>query len=281
MASYTFTTDKEAAEAETVFTKSPQGITESENVEPTSDGLMPQYVPERSQLLTAGDARRVGGSGGEQLCYVEDTGERRNGLHQSNQSRRPTLQSNVFDGLPSFRFQRSSQTHLKQELGEVVQPFQFFALLEWRELEFNNGGQKDYIFADYDNDVKFGFYSENSSPRNTVRWMVDAGTKIQGGSISRQRYVVNVLVSGSSTKIKINGSEVASGDAGGKSLRHFYLGGRQSNNNASVDILEYLFYPNDVSADENKIESYLDRDTDALPTGGSGTGNTTNTTATP
>jgi len=84
------------------------------------------------------------------------------------------------------------------------------------------------------------------------------GNNVVGGSATTSVTLASALFNGSNSVLRIDGSQVASGDAGSQDAGGFTVGSQAGGvNYANVAIGEVLFYPQDKTGIQSGIESYL------------------------
>jgi hypothetical protein len=274
---YTFTTDPKVVGGDEPNERaSTKGLAEAENVEIGLDNtIRPKYVPSRSQLLFGGDARRMSNTGGSTVRFVPDTGEKQNGLVQPNSGSQPRFESEINGDLPVIRFDRANSHYLEIDCGKVAQPYHFFALLRFNELPLSNKNRDRWIFADKDGQVFFGIHSVDipDTSRHDIRLKSQAGKSYEetSGTIDKSFMILSALFYEDSSTIRVNGSAQTAESpstphsVGSHELNGFTLGGNGGSRNAGIDVVEYLFYPNNMNGSVDQIEKYLDRDTNILP----------------
>ena len=90
-------------------------------------------------------------------------------------------------------------------------------------------------------------------------WEQNANTALRGGTIDTNWHIAALLFDGANSVLRIDGSQVESGDAGTGSHTSVSVGwlAWNSGNYAPVDVGEILGYPQDKSSKVTEIEAYL------------------------
>jgi len=128
-----------------------------------------------------------------------------------------------------------------------AQPNHIFAVIEWRT-------------TSTDSEVAFDGDTTRESIANTKNqnYGYFAGFLGESNVTASGAYVFNVLFNGTSSKMRINGVEEASGDSGSQGLDGVRLGNSATGGEfAAVNIGEVLVYPLDKTPIETDVEQYL------------------------
>jgi len=89
-------------------------------------------------------------------------------------------------------------------------------------------------------------------------YVINNGLTLRGGSPDNNPHILAILFDGANSEIRVDGSQVASGDAGTLSLDGIALGNRPGQSqHIDAKIGEVLTYNQDKSANITDIESYL------------------------
>jgi len=85
-----------------------------------------------------------------------------------------------------------------------------------------------------------------------------AGSVLNGETPDTSPHIWSSLFNGANSVNRLDGSQIASGDAGTDSLDGFTLGSiYDGTQNAPVDVGEILIYPQDKSGIQSDVEQYL------------------------
>jgi hypothetical protein len=135
------------------------------------------------------------------------------------------------------------------------------------DVAFSNLAQPNHIFIAWTSGDGSGvfFTSESSAgDRNEFNengsgnWQIFAGSALEGGATSSGDYISSTLYNGTSSHIRLNGADEATGNAGTESLNGLMIGNSPfATDFADMDIGEILLYDADKSNKQSEIESYL------------------------
>jgi hypothetical protein len=111
-----------------------------------------------------------------------------------------------------------------------------------------------------------GYYLDGDTNRVTLLtqdpeddYGLNAGTRLTGGSTDTDPHIQTALPNGASSTNRLDGTQIASGDAGANNLTDLRVGSAIGNQlHAHISIGEILIYDTELSdADRNDVESYL------------------------
>jgi len=116
------------------------------------------------------------------------------------------------------------------------------------------GVEQDIMFDGASSDEHF---LEEKIP-NEGTWQISNGNRLQDGTADLNDHVFTFAADGSFDRLRVDGTQVISGNAGTSDSTGFTLGGRgDGTNRHELAIGEVLFYPQDKSSIELNVESYL------------------------
>lgn len=220
--------------------------------------ITPRYFPRPERLQMAGLAVHLDHDDGTNLEEIPDFSGHGNHISEhDNQSNQPRYMTHGLRNLPVFRFDgRNNRMRIDEdEFGQYEMPYHIFIVFRLRNLPLRNT-ETQWIIGDRHNGCRFGIESNNIGDHlNEVEWRMDANSSIQGGDADERICVASLLFYRRNSRARINGIQVLAGDLGDRDFRGFTL---CENADASVDILGYLFYDDDMSDWEQNIESQLD-----------------------
>jgi len=128
------------------------------------------------------------------------------------------------------------------------QPNTYFAVFRVE----NDSGSFQYIF-DADTDLNHGFGLTNGT-----EWRIFAGSSVDGGTHDTNVHIVSALFDGANSVLRIDGTQVASGDTGTGVFGGLSVGARPSGSSyTNVSVGEWFGYPMDKSSIFANAEQYL------------------------
>jgi hypothetical protein len=164
----------------------------------------------------------------------------------------PTYKTGVINGNAVVRFD-GVDDYLDVAFADESQPFHVFLALQWT---FVDGGNR-YVFDGETNRAYFSARDNNSADE----WRIStaSGATVAGGSLDTNFHIHGLLFNGGSSSVRNDGSEVATGDAGGNALDGITAGAtRSQTSHAEADVGEILVYGEEKSGTGlDDVESYL------------------------
>jgi len=169
-----------------------------------------------------------------------------------------TFESSGFNSNPVVEFDGNND-NLEVQWGVLSQPYHVFLSFKMLTLP----SDKSYIlnpevatngsqWFGVDNRTQFGISDAFS--------MAAGGTVRTNNTADTNPHIASLLYDGGSSDLRIDGSSIASGDAGTFPLDGFMLGGRPSGSDmAHVQIGEVLVYEVNNSSNDATIETYLSK----------------------
>lgn len=203
-------------------------------------------IPDSGDLHARFDATELSLSDGDSVTTWGDaTG---NGHDLTDGGFSPNFQTNVINGNPVVRFD-GVDDFLDVAFSALSQPNQIFGVFQLTTLPSGNNSMWDSEGADRETFVV------NADDDD---WQIFAGSNVRGGSLDTDPHIHAALFDGPSSTVRIDGTEVASGDTGAQSLDGFTLGSDNDQRAfVAVDVGEVLIYPQDKSGVQSDVESYL------------------------
>jgi len=203
-------------------------------------------IPDSGDLHARYDATELSLNDGDSVSTWGDETSNGRDLIQSTSSKQPTYKTGQINNNAVVRFDGSDDL-LDVDWTDVSEPYTVFGVFKYRTL--------DDIWMDGKTKYEWGCYQLNSN------WRIYQGNSIvSGGSTDINPHIwASLFNSGSSSDIlRIDGTQVGSGDSGNSDATGMTLGARGDNDQfASVDVAEVLFYPQDKSGIYSDVESYL------------------------
>jgi hypothetical protein len=244
-------------------------LEDAESVHVADNGdLKPSYPPKNEHIRVAGSAHQLALENSQNISELPDVQNQSYALTQTNNSNQPKFRHNAIDHLPAVRFDGGSQYMQTSwdtpNSNRIDPPFHVFITFRIRHFPWDSTPTKDIVACRHNN---FSFGYELNSPdsgRNEVQWHMHNGSTIRSGEPNKGLHIAGLRVDGNDSEYRIDGTQVGAGDVGSNDLRGLRIGGSGNNNNAAVDIVEYLVYEQGVSDSTPEIEQYLDRHTEVL-----------------
>lgn len=181
-------------------------------------------------------------SSGSALATWNDLSGNGHDLTQATGGDQPTYNTSQLNGLPAVSFNGSSD-YLSGTIPSTPQPFTVFLVMQ----QTSATGTQIFMCG---TGASWDFYTSAGSV-----WMENIGHAASLASWSQLTGVVNTT----SSALRLNGTQIASGSSGGNSMgTTLYLGGLATTDPAAVAIAEVLVYPSALSpTDIGTVESYL------------------------
>lgn len=204
-------------------------------------------IPDSGDLHAHYDASALSLSDGQSVStWGDETG---NG-YDLTAGAAPTYRTSIINGNPVVRFD-GVDDYLSVDFTALPQPNTIYIVAQ---LPTADGSQDDSFY-----DSNEGSIPNQHLYRNNVgTWNAFAGSQLNDGSIDSNAHIHGVKWDGVNTTIRIDGTEVVSGDAGGQSLDGLIMGANAIIGAfAEMDIGEMLIYPSDKSSIQSDIETYL------------------------
>jgi hypothetical protein len=233
------------------------------NVETSSN----EFGVADSKLVGWYAARHTNGVEGQTVTTIPElSGSGAAGLFQNNSGKRVRWYGNVVNGLPTFRC-TGVQNHKALWNQTVAQPYQTFIVLNTRtpfgldddEVYFSgytaNGSDK-HLFAIINHDLP-----TVNQPVTIPDWMIEqAGNNqhVVGGLPVNDTWYVARIDWETTDTITVNGTVVASGDAGSLASTGITFAAREDGNRGTTgDIAELVFCKGLTSTEKAAIQTRL------------------------
>ena len=166
----------------------------------------------------------------------------------------PSIQTDEQNGNNAVRYDGENDGHSSGSFtSSQTQPNHLFVVFRARETDFDATLP---ILATEDDTNRQDILQDESGDGE---WGLNSGSNIRGGSTDTNWHIASALFNGSNSTLRIDGTQVASGDAGSDgwpSLTVAYLDWASGNEHA-IDVGEILGYQTDKSDIVTDIESYL------------------------
>lgn len=210
-------------------------------------------IPGSGDLYSRYDAREINATDGSAISSWADLA---NSLDLSATGD-PIYRSDIGLGVPGVELDGTDDKLVTTGPTET-QINHIFILARFSDV---NTGSNTVLFDSESTDAH-GIYNRNS----TQTFDMNAGSNLGGPAADTNWHIWTAKFDGANSHFRLDGTQVASGDAGTESLNGITLGDfrGQIGSEGAVDIVEVLPYTTDKSGNESEIENYLDRDTNIL-----------------
>jgi len=206
-------------------------------------------IPDEGDLHARYDATKLLLNDGDTVStWSDQTG---NG-HDLTAGEAPTFKTSIINGNPVVRFDGIDE-YLSTSFGTLPQPNHIFMVIKKQ----TNGSDTSLRF------IAYGLSSGNRHAPyvngGTWRFTAEVGTAIVSGvGIDTNPHINATLGNGTSSTLRLDGSQIASGDAGADDLTGLKVGTRNSEIQfGDFDIGEILVYGQDKSGIQTDVEQYL------------------------
>jgi hypothetical protein len=215
---------------------------------PVSGAALWLDASRQATLFTDAGTTQVATSGQSIYQWNDLSGNNRHAT-QTTLGNRPTWVApvNGQNGLGVVGFNGSNQLISTATSGLSAQPFEYYIVFK-----FNSTNTDDRIIFGAGDRGNFDGNSEGG-------WNLWAGALLSGGTRTGTSWAMaNCKFNGSSSALRINASQVLSGNAGTGYPTAFSLGGNGSTAWGDITVAEFVVYSSILSTnDQNLVESYL------------------------
>jgi len=198
-------------------------------------------------------ADNISGSDGDSVSNWSDEGGG-NDLFQGMGSKQPILKtgSNGINGKNVVRFDGTDDLLTTGTSGytTISEPYTFFVVFEYLDSASNtrilDGGSSTQ-----------NLFGIRTSPNE---WLIRQGNNVQGGIPDTNKHIATIRYdSGSGDILRIDGTQVVSGNAGERNNNGITVGADAGNSNhANVDVAEIIEYEDALSTlERDQIENYF------------------------
>jgi len=211
------------------------------------DALTASAIPDSGGLQARYDATELSLSDGNSVStWTDETGSG----FDLTAGAAPTFRTSIINGNPAVRHD-GTDDYLNVGWSSIPQPFHVFIVASKQTA----GNTSSENLIDGGTNDEHLLRSENDGPF----WNMFAGSDLDDNSDDTNNNIFAALFNGSSSTLRINGTQVANGNAGGNSSTGLTTGARNGGGAGfgDFDIGEILFYPQDKSSVQSDVESYL------------------------
>jgi len=202
-------------------------------------------IPASGDLHARYDATQLSLSDGSPVSTWND--ETGNG-HDLTAGNAPTFKTNIIGGKPVVRFDGVND-RIDVSFTALPQPNTIYAVFQLTSTSTGN----DNMWGTTSTGARHDFIENLDG-----NFSINGGSFVIDGSSDTSEHIVGAFYDSTNSKIRLDGSQVASGDAGTDSMGGYRLGdGSFTGNNQDVDFGEILIYPQDKSSIQRDIEKYL------------------------
>jgi hypothetical protein len=205
-------------------------------------GLGYSAIPDSEDLHALFDATDLALSDGATVATWPDN----TGSFDLSSDTGQTFETEVRNGNPVVRFD-GVDDYLDVSWSGLSQPNHIFAVAQFRtwnsgtEVLFDSNGSDQHLYRAQD-----------------TGWDLFAGAGISGGTVDNNWHIHSILLDGPDSEIRIDGAQVASGDAGAETMPGLTLAATQGLAGfGAIDVGEMAVYPINKSSNREAIESYL------------------------
>jgi len=194
------------------------------------------------------DATELSLSDGDSVTtWADATG---NGFDLTDGGAPPTYQTSVINGNPVVRF-NGVDDFLDVAFSDLSQPNTVYMVAQSAESSPASYDEIHDSADDGNNRHNLGIDNGN--------WAIYAGTIVRSSTAyDNNPHIFGELFNTTSSALRLDGSQIASGDVGSHALSGLTVGSYLSQATfAAIDVGEILIYPQDKSGIQSDIESYL------------------------
>ena len=215
---------------------------------PVSGAALWLDASQQSSLYSDAGFTPVTTSGQSIYQWNDLSGNNRHAV-QATSGNRPTWvpPASGQNGLGAVSFNGTSQRISTATSGLSAQPFEHYVVFK-----FNSTGTADRIV--------FGTVDRGNFDGNGLGgWNLYSGSLLAGGTRTGTSWAMaNCKFNGSSSILRINASQVLSGNTGTGYPTAFSIAGNGSTDWGDITVAEFICYPSSLSTgDQNLVESYL------------------------
>jgi len=230
----------------------PDGSTASEVIGPDGNVVFEGApdIPDSGLLHSRWDPRELSATDGDRITTLPDL----QGVNDMSAGNGADYEANGINGNPALLFDGSTDVLAVDAWDvQINQPFTIAAIAQR-----NGTGGGDEVVHDGADGGDSGFIAWNDGGQ----YRIFSGNSVAGGSADQNLHVTVSVYDSTSSEIFLDGSSLASGDAGTRGIdpgTDFHMGGRQAGggNNAFGGVIgEILFY--DGIPDTSAVYNYLD-----------------------
>jgi hypothetical protein len=204
-------------------------------------------IPDSGDLYARFDATALALSDGNSVStWGDETG---NG-HDLTAGTAPTYRTGIINGNPVVRFD-GADDFLDVAFPDLSQPNTVYMVAQSAE---SSPSAFDEIHDSAD----------DTNNRHTLaiddgNWAIYAGTVVRSSTpYDNSSHIFGELFNTTSSALRLDGSQIASGDVGSQALSGLTVGSNSSQGTfAAIDVGEIVIYPQDKSGIQSDIESYL------------------------
>ena len=155
----------------------------------------------------------------------------------------PTLEEDEQNGLNVIRYNGDDEGH-EVDWSTIDQPFHVFLVVRERSIDSDNS-----FYVSRPDDDGPSIYTQDN-------YRIRATDELTGGSTSTDWKILTAVFDGAESYLRVSGTEVISGDAGGENWQQFSIGFRDNAQFADIDVGELVVYP-EVRDDEEDHEQHF------------------------
>jgi len=206
-------------------------------------------IPDSGDLQARWDATELSASSGTAITdWPDATG---NG-HNLTSSTGQAYQTDAIGGNPVVRFD-GVDDYLSTTWPAISQPYTVFIVFQYQSIPSGFNSLSSF-------GPGLGTLENSFQADSTSNWSYYAGgSRVNGGTPDTNPHILSLYVNGGSTEYRLDGTQLATGDAGANDLTGVVMAARddQSGDFSNVDIGEQVVYPMDKTGIYADVESYL------------------------
>jgi len=202
-------------------------------------------IPDSEDLHARYDATELALTDGDSVStWADETG---NG-YDLTAGTAPSYQASEINSNPAVAFDKANSEFLDVDFSALSQPNTIFAVIRTDSV-----GENERIWDSSTGVNDHSFYGSGSP----TDYAINAGVNLRDGAINTNNHIFTALYNGSSSVLRIDGSDAVSGDAGTTALDGYRLASLANGRYGSITVGEILIYPADKSSIQGDVESYL------------------------
>jgi hypothetical protein len=163
----------------------------------------------------------------------------------------PSLNVNAKNDLAAIGYDGSDDGHEGSLSTTFSQPTHRFVVFQYRSFS----GSNDYLLGTQTDTARHDFIADSGADE----YGANAATTLPGGSPDTNWHIATILYDGTNSHMRIDGTQVASGDAGTNDYGDLSIGylGWSNGNHSDALVTELADYGVDESLNERGIEQFL------------------------
>ena len=211
-------------------------------------------IPDSDDLHAYYDATELNLSDDDSVStWTEETGNE-NDLTQETSDNQPTFKTEIINGNSVIRHDGDSDFLITTFQSTLQQALDVFIVAQKRSVGTDD---RQRLFAS-DTADEVEYFSGNDSEGNN--WAINAGERLDSTTNEdTDPHIFHVKLNGTESIMRLDGSQIASGDVGANNLGGLTTAARGSGDveHGDFDHGEILLYPDRTTSQIESVESYL------------------------